>query len=375
MRIPLMAHLVLQAGDPAPRFVQACTVPGERYAIDSAAGRFILLCFFPSFISGAGRAALDLIERNRALFDDGSLAFFGVSADPVDERSGRLRAAHPGIRFFFDGDGSASRAFGALQDDGDGTHRPIWFLLDPMLRIKAALPFSADDPAEDRLVPLLRGLPPLSVYGARRPVPVLVLDDIFEPGFRETLIRYQAETGSYRSGIFAQREGRSQAMLEPGFKRRRDCMVKDPELVQQIQARIIRRVVPDLYRATNFQATRLERLLVACYDSRERGGFGPHRDNVVPAVAHRRFACSINLNDDYDGGGIQFPEFGRALFRPPAGSAILFSCSLLHEVIPVTRGQRFALLPFLFDEAAAAVKQANAEAIRHGNEEAARIAR
>ncbi len=370
-----MAYRVLQAGDPAPRFVQACTVPGGRYALDSAAGRFILLCFFSSSVSEAGRAALDMIERNRALFDDSSLAFFGVSADPEDERSDRLRAAPPGIRFFWDGDGSASRAFGALPDDGAGAHRPIWFLLDPMLRIKAALPAAPDDPAEDRLVPLLRALPHPSAYGARRPVPVLILDDVFEPGFCETLVRYHAETGSYPSGIFAQREGRSQAMLERGFKRRRDCMVKDPELVQQIQLRIIRRVVPDLYRATNFQATRLERLLVACYDSREKGGFGPHRDNVVPAVAHRRFACSVNLNDDYDGGGIQFPEFGRTLFQPPAGSAIVFSCSLLHEVVPVTRGQRFALLPFLFDEAAAAVKQANAEAIRRGNEEAARIAR
>jgi predicted 2-oxoglutarate/Fe(II)-dependent dioxygenase YbiX len=33
----------------------------------------------------------------------------------------------------------------------------------------------------------------------------------------------------------------------------------------------------------------------------------------------------------------------------PAGGAIVFSCSLLHEALPVVRGRRFALLSFLRD--------------------------
>jgi hypothetical protein len=36
-------------------------------------------------------------------------------------------------------------------------------------------------------------------------------------------------------------------------------------------------------------------------------------------------------------------------------------CSLLHEVLPVTRGQRYCVLPFLYDEAAARVREANLE--------------
>ena len=32
-----------------------------------------------------------------------------------------------------------------------------------------------------------------------------------------------------------------------------------------------------------------------------------------------------------------------------SGAAVLFSCSLLHEALPVTAGQRFALLSFLRD--------------------------
>lgn len=68
---------------------------------------------------------------------------------------------------------------------------------------------------------------------------------------------------------------------------------------------------------------------------------------------------SINLNADYDGADLRFPEFGSTTFRPPVGGAAVFSCSLLHEATAVTRGHRFAFLPFLYDEAAAEIRQAN----------------
>jgi predicted 2-oxoglutarate/Fe(II)-dependent dioxygenase YbiX len=56
---------------------------------------------------------------------------------------------------------------------------------------------------------------------------------------------------------------------------------------------------------------------------------------------------------------LSFPEFGNRRYQPPAGGALVFSCSLLHEVSPVTRGRRYAFLPFLYDEAAARVRQEN----------------
>lgn len=75
--------------------------------------------------------------------------------------------------------------------------------------------------------------------------------------------------------------------------------------------------------------------------------FRPHRDNLIPELATRRFAATINLNDDYGGGGLRFPEYGPHHYRPPAGGAILFSSSLLHEAVPVVAGRRYALLTFL----------------------------
>lgn len=37
----------------------------------------------------------------------------------------------------------------------------------------------------------------------------------------------------------------------------------------------------------------------------------------------------------------------------------MFSCSLLHAVSTVTRGKRYAFLPFLYDDAAAKLREAN----------------
>ncbi len=103
--------------------------------------------------------------------------------------------------------------------------------------------------------------------------------------------------------------------------------------------------------AFRFKVTRVERHIVACYDGETGGFFKAHRDNE--GEGYRQFAVTINLNGDYDGGDLRFPEFGRLTYRAPPGGACVFACSLLHEATPVTRGRRFAYLPFLYDEASA----------------------
>ena len=72
-------------------------------------------------------------------------------------------------------------------------------------------------------------------------------------------------------------------------------------------------------------------------------------------MAFRQFAVSLNLNTgDYEGGELEFPEFGDALYLPAIGAAAVFSASLLHAARPVTKGRRYVLLTFLHDQAAEA---------------------
>jgi predicted 2-oxoglutarate/Fe(II)-dependent dioxygenase YbiX len=110
----------------------------------------------------------------------------------------------------------------------------------------------------------------------------------------------------------------------------------------------------------------MERYLVACYAAEDGGHFRPHRDNTTKGTAHRRFAVSINLNSDFEGGEVSFPEYGPRGFKPPPGGAIVFSCSLLHTVFRVKRGRRYAFLPFLYDDAAARIREANSAFLEDG---------
>jgi hypothetical protein len=44
---------------------------------------------------------------------------------------------------------------------------------------------------------------------------------------------------------------------------------------------------------------------------------------------------------------------------------VVFSCSLLHEATPITAGKRYAFLPFLYDDAAAKIRQKNLKYLRN----------
>ena len=55
---------------------------------------------------------------------------------------------------------------------------------------------------------------------------------------------------------------------------------------------------------------------------------------------------SFNLNDGYEGGYLRFPEYGIDHYSPPKGGALIFSCGLLHEVVPITASRRYTLLTF-----------------------------
>lgn len=357
------AYRQLQPGDPAPWFHQRCT-SNPSYAFDSVAGRYIVLCFAGSAGQPAGAQRFAFAEAQGALFDDERLAFFGVSVDPADEALGRLSERLPGIRHFWDADRRVSRLYGALPLEAapgeQELFRPFWLVLNPNLQVRALLPFANDDADLPALRSLLQALPPVGEFaGADLHAPVIQIPAIFEPDFCARLIEEYRRHGGEVSGFMQEVDGRTVGRHDPRHKVRQDHLIADEALKREIQLRIRRRVAGVIRQVHCFEATRMERYLVACYDGADGGHFRAHRDNTTRGTAHRRFALSVNLNDDFDGGELHFPEYGLRRYKPAAGSGVVFSCSLLHGVDPVRRGRRFAFLPFLYDEAAAALREAN----------------
>lgn len=348
-------------GDPAPLF-SAPTHSTRPFQFGAAAGRMVVL----SFLGEARRAGFAPLHAElaelRAAFDDERFCFFGVSLDAAEFGPDGLREELPGIRWFLDADGAVSALYGALQRNGDGTrsYQPFSLLLDQRLRVLAQLPLAGAG-LERHLARLLAtglAIPADEASApATRQAPALMVPRVFEAGFCEQLIRYYRENRSEDSGFMRDQEGKTVGVYDYSTKRRRDCSIEDEAVRRQCMLRIHRRLVPEIKRAYQFEATRMERYIVACYEGENGGHFRAHRDNTTRATAHRRFAVSLNLNADYDGGEIWFPEYGRQQFRPAPGEAVVFSCSMLHEATPVTRGTRYVFLPFLYDDAAAALRQ------------------
>ncbi|WP_236036081.1 2OG-Fe(II) oxygenase [Rhizorhabdus histidinilytica] len=340
-------------GDSVPWFA-ASTLDKPRFQFDSIAGRYVVLLFVGSAATAQAEAALAALAAQRDLFDDNRACFFGVTDDPEDAVRGRIAHMMPGIRWFLDHDRSIARRCRAI--DAAGQTRPHWLLCDPMLRVVGRAGIGAGTRLLDALRTLLaRPEPDL-------PAPVLVAPNIFEPDFCRRLIDLYERHGGRPSGFMRDIDGRTVGVMDSSVKRRSDYHIDDDELLrEQVRARLVRFLLPQIERVFQFRASRIERYMIACYDSGDNGFFRAHRDNTTAGTAHRRFACTINLNaGDYEGGDLVFPEFGQRRYRAPTGGAVVFSCSLLHEATPVTRGKRYAYLPFLYDEAAARQREENA---------------
>ena len=342
--------MTIYPGALAPRFVGA-TTSSPRYTSAAFGGRYVILAFLP-MDPVRREAALGQMAAHRTLFDDQSVSAFGVLRDEASIAKARDQR---GLRWFLDRDAAISTLFEAVV--APDVDQPRWVLIDPFECVQAWTPIENGA----RFFELVRGLPaPADHAGVPLTAPVLVAPRILDPDLCRRLIAYYEQDGGQPSGVMREVDGKTIPMLDD-YKRRRDADITDSALISEVRRAIHRRLKPQIVKAFQFQVTHQERDIVACYDAAEGGYFMPHRDDTTAGTAHRKFACSINLNaEDFEGGDLRFPEFGARAYRPPTGGAVVFSCSLLHEAMPVTKGRRYAYLPFFYDNAGAEVRAANA---------------
>lgn len=181
--------------------------------------------------------------------------------------------------------------------------------------------------------------------------PVLQVPGIFEPELCQRLIDYWGQGDKRANEVTRGTPGQADyaARSDGVVKRRTDVLIPEDSNPTNlvIRDRLLARVVPEVFKAFQFRVRSYEIARIGCYDAGDGGWFRPHRDDAGDPAKPRRFALSVNLNDDFEGGGLCFPEYGRRFYRPAAGGGVAFSCNLLHEAQPVTRGRRFGLFTFL----------------------------
>jgi len=320
----------LGRGERAPDFVLPCDGTPTRFY--GCAGGVPTVLLFPSLHVDDADDHCSAVETLTKL-----------TAFVVARREPRKKL---GARVFVDAEGAVSAVYGVSEGKG----RIV--VLDPSLRVIRILETEAHSAAAlaasvNEAVSELPWVEPGLILAQ---APVLLVPRVLEPQVCERLVEVWRTCGNEETGVETSEHGSRANALKSELKRRRDHTVTDESLLTMLARTVGRCVIPEVRRAFSYPATRFEGFKIVRYDGMTGGFFRPHRDNLSPATAHRRFALSLNLNEGYEGGELSFPEYGPLRYRPAAGEALLFSCSLLHEVTKVTSGERFALLSFLFGE-------------------------
>jgi hypothetical protein len=247
---------------------------------------------------------------------------------------------------FHDPQGLVHQSYGVPVDGA-----PVVVVLDPNVRVATTYVHSR---ADATIAHVTSAVVDAQIDGAgttiRRQAPVLLIPHALDGGLGARLIDVWGSSETAETGVETTVGGERAEATDPTRKRRRDHTVRDPDLLRTLSSHIGRRVMPEIRKAFAYEATRFEGFKIGCYEAEDAGFFTAHRDNISSATAHRTFALTVNLNEDYGGGELRFPEYGPDRYRPAAGEALVFSGAHLHEVLPVTRGRRFVLLSFLYGE-------------------------
>jgi peroxiredoxin len=345
-------------GDPVPWF-SAPQIAGGGFDLHVSAGRWVVLAFMGSPQNPRVEAEIAQLLRESSLFSDDHLVVACVFTAPPDNPS-KFAATGNRLCFLADYDGAIHRSFGALE-------MPRTIVLDPMLRTVADIAWDFPQGHADTISGVLRGLPQVDASaGVPLFAPALIVPRVFNFELCDFLIQFYEAQGGVDSGFQFDVAGKTATLSNWKLKRRSDVAVAVPEVRDLVRGHIVRRLLPEMERYFQFRATRMDRCIIACYDSEVGGHFHRHRDNVNAGAQHRRFAVSINLNSGFDGCDLMFPEFGRKTYRPPDGGALVFSCGALHQVTPVTRGKRYAFLAFLYAEEDARKREDNNARLHDG---------
>lgn len=243
-------------------------------------------------------------------------------------------ASAPDSDVILDPSNELAHAFGVVP--------PCAVVVDAAGRVAGLFPAPAVEQVLGEVSRLFRASEPLV---ARAQAPVLLLQRVFDPDLCHRLLAHW-QAGEKRDNEVGSSTGN---LVNAEVKRRQDVEMAQSALFVEVRDCLVRRVAPMIHQAFQTQIMVIEAPRIGCYDASSGGWFRRHRDNTSHATAHRQFALSLNLNDpdEYDGGDVRFPEFGRELYRMTKGEALVFSSSLLHEVLPVIRGRRFGLFTFL----------------------------
>jgi predicted 2-oxoglutarate/Fe(II)-dependent dioxygenase YbiX len=326
-----------EVGDKAPAFVGA-TASGRFWSLDAQAGRPALIVALGSLAAETARSTFAALAGTRPALEAAGVDLVPIA--PLSPDYAACEAARETLVCVADAGGLES-----WQVDG----APGVMAIDRSGRIVALAPLGAGCDAAQTLANIAAEIAPQAAasHTAACAAPVLIVPNVLSRVRCHAFIDH-FEASPHEAGRMAGYDAGAVHKLDENLKRRRDIeLAAGTPQHSEVMDAMARRLVPEIKRAFQKDVGYADRILIARYDD-DGGWFKRHRDNALPHTAFREFAVSINLNTHaYEGGALQFPEFDDVGYSAPAGGAMIFSASLLHEAAPVTKGSRYVILSFL----------------------------
>ncbi len=327
-------------------------------ASDYLAGRPLLLVFAPAEPDAASeselRAFCGLEEKLQTM--GANRVLLSLEQDNEKLRAFKRRIQWPGAAIS-DPTGRVFAQYGLVKDeDMPGAVGLRTVVISPQRRISGIFdsPFLSDH--ANRCVETIIRTSACEESFVADHAPVLIIPHVFSKQECVKLIDYyerESHIVDFDRNNPAMKECDTKAPIwDHNRQDRIDLVIKHPVTVQTVNQRIFQRVTPLIKKAFGYEANQRESINIARYEGPRSGIAMGHRDNVIAEAAHRRFALSVALNDDFEGGEIVFREFSNHGYRAAVGAALVFSSSLLHEILETKSGRRYALISHLYSDTA-----------------------
>jgi len=167
-------------------------------------------------------------------------------------------------------------------------------------------------------------------------IPYLLVDNVFSESLLERVIKFY-------------NDNKAKATLHNSVNKNRYHVHPDPSLEKTIDNKLSRTVFPEVKKIFNFEVKYRENYKISSYNADSNGRFSGHRDTPHP-YGHRRYAMSLCLNDEYEGGEFKLNEYGLCV-KMKRNSALIFPGICSHEVNPVKSGSRMVIITFFTTKA------------------------
>ena len=315
---------------------------------DYLSGHSLILVFVPSMKDAAAR---DILKGFQMLAKDFEAAKIHILIVSGTSNAAVNRAGKEALGLIFpvlSDPGNVTFAAYGLKPGGN-TLRTV--ILTPFRQVQGILDADVKDHAKKGFE-MAKDVTTFSDFTLMPPhAPVLVIPNVLEKNECQDLVKLFESQGDLTA---ARPRGEAAAkdykfpVYEHDRQDRIDHVIKNEQVVGFLDQRMKSRIYPMITKAFSFEVTKHELLHVARYFGPREGTHIGHRDNTAPETKYRRFALSVSLNDDYEGGELVFREYTDRGYRGKPGTAFIFSSALLHEIMETTKGVRYNLISHFF---------------------------